>query len=161
MAIYERPASTFVAGFIGSPAMKSGAGHGWPEGGVVLPGGTVLALPGLALPAVGSALRFGVRPEHLQAQSPDSGAPEAQASESGMPEAPALTLEVFAVETLGADAYAHCLFPGGSDHPDEGFVVRLPGNTAARQGDRIRVSLDLSALHLFDDTSGRRIGEAV
>ncbi len=160
MAIYERPASTFVAGFIGSPAMNL-VPVTVAEGGVVLPGGTVLALPGLALPAVGSALRFGVRPEHLQAQSPDSGAPEAQASESGMPEAPALTLEVFAVETLGADAYAHCLFPGGSDHPDEGFVVRLPGNTAARQGDRIRVSLDLSALHLFDDTSGRRIGEAV
>ncbi|WP_415182932.1 sn-glycerol-3-phosphate import ATP-binding protein UgpC [Phaeovulum sp.] len=147
MAIYERPASAFVAGFIGSPAMNL-VPVTVGEGGVVLPGGTVLPLPGLVLPASGSTLLFGVRPEHLE--------PHPAGADT---DAPVLTLEVFAVETLGADAYAHCLFPGGSSHPDEGFVVRLPGNTEARQGDQIHVAVDMATVHLFDAQSGRRIDD--
>jgi sn-glycerol 3-phosphate transport system ATP-binding protein len=63
-AIYHRPASTFVAGFIGSPAMSLFDVKG--EGGVLrLSDGTALA----AHPHRGPAI-LGIRPEQV-AQSPD------------------------------------------------------------------------------------------
>jgi ABC-type sugar transport system ATPase subunit len=66
-----------------------------------------------------------------------------------------LELTVAAVETLGADALAHC-HVGGGKRTD--FVVRLPGTAAIRVGERLPVVLDRNALHFFDAGSGRRIG---
>jgi sn-glycerol 3-phosphate transport system ATP-binding protein len=61
--VYARPATTFVAGFIGSPPMNLVPGQA--DGlHFVLPGGTRLALPRPA-PRAG-ALLLGLRPEHLQ-----------------------------------------------------------------------------------------------
>ncbi|MFZ8941217.1 MAG: ABC transporter ATP-binding protein, partial [Gemmobacter sp.] len=64
LEVYDRPANVFVAGFIGSPAMNllpaTVAG-----GGEVEVGGTRLAAPEVAGLAPGTAVTYGVRPEHL------------------------------------------------------------------------------------------------
>ncbi|MBW7922640.1 MAG: sn-glycerol-3-phosphate ABC transporter ATP-binding protein UgpC [Rubellimicrobium sp.] len=59
MALYERPANRFVAGFIGAPAMN-----------FLAPGCALLA--GLAVPA--GAREAGIRPEHLALVAPGDGA---------------------------------------------------------------------------------------
>ena len=77
LELYDNPANTFVAGFIGSPRMNffdgKVIGHQRLNGGyhcqVVLTGfdNTVIHLPmGGAVPAIGSDVSVGVRPEHFQ-----------------------------------------------------------------------------------------------
>jgi len=72
MDVYDRPASVFVAGFIGSPAMNFLAAKVGQDRKSVDLAGTgangAISLPlALATSApVGSAVALGVRPEHLQ-----------------------------------------------------------------------------------------------
>ncbi|MBM3537110.1 MAG: sn-glycerol-3-phosphate ABC transporter ATP-binding protein UgpC [Alphaproteobacteria bacterium] len=68
LELYDNPANTFVAGFIGSPAMnfingtlRNGAGGSRVE----TTGGQILPVPGLGKGKDGQAIIFGVRPEHL------------------------------------------------------------------------------------------------
>jgi sn-glycerol 3-phosphate transport system ATP-binding protein len=135
LAIYERPATVFVAGFIGSPAMN--ILHGQVRAGrATLPTGIPIA------PAPvpdGAPLLVGVRPEHLNLCAPDAVG--------------AITVEIEAVELLGADAYAHGHLPG--DAAD--FLVRLPGNAPPRSGERLTVHADPAFVHFFDPASGRRL----
>jgi sn-glycerol 3-phosphate transport system ATP-binding protein len=134
MAIYERPASVFVAGFIGSPQMNIlPATVG--DGALRLAGGQTVPLAG-ALPAPGTSVLFGIRPEHL-APAPDG-----------------LAIDVHAVETLGADALAHGRLAGVS----EPVVVRLPGNAPPAAGSTLTVQPEPGFTHLFDPASGRRLG---
>ena len=68
MEVYENPATLFVAGFIGSPAMNFLPAKG--EGGsrfALLAGGTITAAIGGA--EAGSAVTVGLRPEHLRPSS--------------------------------------------------------------------------------------------
>jgi sn-glycerol 3-phosphate transport system ATP-binding protein len=138
MAIYERPANTFVAGFIGSPAMNLlPATVG--EGCVVLAGGQRLeakVLPGWA----GREVFVGLRPEHLTPV------------ESGSPGA--LALQVRAVEILGADAYAHTMLAG---HPGTEVVVRVPGAQPPADGALLQVHPAPDSLHLFDAVTTARL----
>ncbi len=135
MRIYEKPASVFVAGFIGSPQMNILPATVAPDGaGLVLAGGQSLPLAG-PLPPAGTALLFGIRPEHLVRD--DDG----------------LAVEVHAVETLGADAYAHGRLPGLA----EPLVVRLPGSAPPSLGTRLTLRPDPGFAHFFDPASGRRI----
>jgi sn-glycerol 3-phosphate transport system ATP-binding protein len=136
MALYEKPATVFVAGFIGSPQMNLMPATVAEAGAGLLLGGTVpLPLDG-PLPPAGTEVVAGLRPEHL------------------VPDPDGLPLEVQAVEVLGADAFAHGHLPGMPDP----FVVRLPGNAPPRPGTRLSVSPESSAfVHLFDPESGRRL----
>src|SRR5437762_1647714 len=61
--LYERPATVFVAGFIGSPAMNLVAGQ-FDPGGVAI-GDLVLPLDGQA-GEPGRKVTIGLRPEHLE-----------------------------------------------------------------------------------------------
>ena len=70
MDVYDRPASVFVAGFIGSPAMNFLAAKVGPGGRSVDLAGT--GAPGVSLPlaaatsaAPGTPVALGIRPEHL------------------------------------------------------------------------------------------------
>ncbi|SIQ80608.1 carbohydrate ABC transporter ATP-binding protein, CUT1 family [Paracoccus thiocyanatus] len=136
LEVYERPASEFVAGFIGSPAMnivpvQAAKGH------VTLPGGVELRLP--AAPRTG-ALRLGLRPEHLRAAEPGE---------------PAIPVLLRSVERLGADAFGYGMIEGS----DEPLVLRLPGTSGLGRGDRVEVVPDPAHLHFFDPQDGRRIGD--
>jgi multiple sugar transport system ATP-binding protein len=116
--LYANPTNSFVAGFIGSPAMNL-ATLPLTEGGVQL-GDVVLPLPRSVVSAAGDLREvvFGVRPESLQL-----------VSEGGF------ELVVELVEELGADAYLH------GKVGDDRFVVRVDGRTPPRMGDNVRVGL--------------------
>ncbi|HRO12908.1 sn-glycerol-3-phosphate import ATP-binding protein UgpC [Amaricoccus sp.] len=135
LAVYERPATVFVAGFIGSPAMNIVRGT-VQAGMATLPTGSPVApAPGTD----GTPVLVGIRPEHL---SP------------GPADAPgAIPVEVEAAELLGADAYGHGHLPGDSAP----FVVRFPGSTPPRPGERLGAHVDPGFVHLFDAGTGRRL----
>ena len=135
LAIYERPATLFVAGFIGSPAMNIVAGT--VIGGMAtLPNGIPV---GAASGGDGKPILIGIRPEHLSTCAPHT---------SG-----AIRIEVQATELLGADAYAHGRLPGAPD----AFLVRLPGSSPPSLGDRLTVRADPAFVHLFNPETGRRL----
>jgi sn-glycerol 3-phosphate transport system ATP-binding protein len=134
MAIYDRPATIFVAGFIGSPAMNllDGTVRG---GRLSLVGGAALTLPGKA---PDGPVLAGIRPEHLALAE---GAPAD------------LEIVAEAIEPLGADTLVHGRLEGGHD-----LTVRLSGTPKLAEGDRMPLKVDPARLHLFDPGTGARIG---
>lgn len=72
LELYDRPANTFVATFIGSPAMNLITGA-YADGRLVLGDGTALPVdPSLALEP-GASLTIGVRPDHIDVLADDDG----------------------------------------------------------------------------------------
>ncbi len=136
MEVYAAPATTFVAGFIGSPAMNLMAGE-MSGGAFSFPAGGSVRLREAVVPDDGRKVLLGLRPERVRAVAPS----EADFS-----------LTVAAVETLGADTLAHGRIAGEND-----FVVRLPGATLVAVGETIPLAIEPGAAHLFDASSGRRI----
>lgn len=134
--VYEKPASRFVASFIGSPAMnlldgvvsQDGRQFGL-QGGMSLPIGD--AGNGLA----GSALTLGIRPEHLLSVPAGQGAP----------------LMVDTLELLGADNLAHGRWGA------QNLVVRLPHHDRPAPGSTLWLGWRDEHLHRFDGASGRRL----
>ncbi len=140
LEVYARPATRFVAGFIGSPAMGFVDGEIAPDGSalVLAGGGVVLPLPEPRPADGGRPVTAGLRPEHLRPLNGDE---------------PGLDLAIESVEALGADTIAHGRLPGGS-----GLAVRLDGDAAApRPGERLRAAPLPGTLHLFDARTGRRL----
>ncbi len=139
LEVYERPATRFVAGFIGSPAMNF-LDVAVEEGGllrlsrdVTLDGGTAVA------DRAGQTVTLGIRPEHLHRV------------ESGGD----IELAVELLETLGADTLAHGRV-GADGAP---LTVRLPGTDRVADGERIALRADPGALHVFDAGTGVRVAE--
>ena len=74
--VYQRPASLFVAGFIGSPAMNLLPGTLSADGGqLLLADGMVLPLPAAKPQWAGRQLTLGIRPEHIQRVAQGQGVP--------------------------------------------------------------------------------------
>ncbi|MDP6707884.1 MAG: sn-glycerol-3-phosphate import ATP-binding protein UgpC [Alphaproteobacteria bacterium] len=138
--LYETPATTFVAGFIGSPSMnfleaKIGDGGGHVE----LPSGDRIAVQASGLAGeAGRAVTLGIRPEHLV----DSGEGDGVAH---------LTVDL--VEQLGADTLVHGHF--GDDRTD--LTTRLHGIRTFEQGQNLPLAVAAKHLHLFDPESGSRL----
>ncbi|WP_416896338.1 MAG: sn-glycerol-3-phosphate import ATP-binding protein UgpC [Minwuia sp.] len=131
--VYETPATTFVAGFIGTPPMTLTPGRVAADGTAVDLAGHV-RLP-LATPhEAGRPVVAGVRPENM---TPDPNG--------------AIELKADMIEVLGADQIAH-LRADGIDLP-----ARLPRQMAVTRGDMIRLSVEPSAVRLFDPETGRAI----
>ncbi|GAA5172377.1 sn-glycerol-3-phosphate import ATP-binding protein UgpC [Modicisalibacter zincidurans] len=139
MALYGRPATRFVAGFIGSPAMNFLPVTVHDEC-LRLPGGGELTLAtGLD---DGTELTLGVRPEHLVALDEGAVIP----GEGALIQA---TVEL--VEPLGADTLTYARMAG----LDELLVVRLHGEHAAGEGNVLRLWLSPERSHLFGDDDRR------
>ena len=144
MDVYDRPASVFVAGFIGSPAMNFLAAKvGQDRKSVDLAGTNANGAISLALArptsaAVGTAVALGVRPEHLH---PASDGP--------------LQFEVELAEPLGADTLLHGRFGAAR----ELVTVRQGGHVIARPGEMRHFKADPGHLHLFDSQTGKRFAE--
>ncbi len=133
MDIYSRPATTFVAGFIGSPAMNLLPGRAEPGGRLlVLAGGARLHA---STPVAAGDVVVGVRPEHLEV-----------AEKGG-----AIEFEVELVEALGADTVVHGHMGG------DGFTFRLPGGTAVAEGQRLSLGVAPEHVHVFSRDTGRRL----
>jgi sn-glycerol 3-phosphate transport system ATP-binding protein len=131
--LYENPANTFVARFIGTPPMNLmplAAGRG----GAVVAGteGPTVA------PADCAGLTLGVRPEHI-----------ALAFERGA------RAEVVGVEYLGADSLVTCRLGTAT------AAVRVPGTVALRARDTTWLTWAAGAQHLFDPGGARRMAPAV
>jgi sn-glycerol 3-phosphate transport system ATP-binding protein len=132
-AVYQRPATTFVAGFIGSPPMNLLRGQA--DGSRFTLAGQALALP-VSAPR-GGELILGLRPEH---------AALARNGAAGWP------LKVEMIEMLGAERLVH------GRVGDAPFTVRIDGTLHPPQpGDLVHVRMNGDHLHWFDATSQQRV----
>jgi sn-glycerol 3-phosphate transport system ATP-binding protein len=140
LAIYEKPATTFVASFIGAPPMnlmstrsdeiKSQLAGSAAEAGIL-----------------------GIRPEDfvITDQTPAGGV--------------ALSLTVEAIERVGAETFVYgsraqdgqrvAATPG--ELPPGEIIVRIPGTEAPAIGQKIRVAAVHNKLHLFSGDGRTRI----
>lgn len=139
MQLYDTPATLFVAGFIGSPAMNMLTAR--VDGQRLhLPSGQTWELPS-ALDAgidAESDITLGIRPEHLEPVNADH------------PEALSVTVEL--LEPLGADTLAYTRLEG----QPEPLVVRLDGGVSVSEGESLWLAPESSRLHLFDPQNGQR-----
>jgi len=133
--VYRRPASVFVARFLGSPPMNivPARVERVNGGAAALVGGGAFALDGAAAGAAEGAVLLGFRPEDIALAAPD-GRPSAV---------------VQAVELLGAETILAATLDGGGD-----IAVRAPRDVTARPGERIGLAVEPQALHLFDPQTG-------
>ncbi len=139
--IYNRPASKYVAEFIGSPTMNFFEGR--IEGGDMLrfvTGDKAFSLEGYEFmdTATGGAW-FGIRPEHMV-----SGA-DAEAAKVR------LEGQVELVEPLGSDTLARILCDG------QPLWIRLDGQVSVTHGDSITVGFDPARANLFDKATENRL----
>jgi ABC-type sugar transport system ATPase subunit len=144
-AVYRRPATRFVASFIGSPAMNllparvsNGVIHAGP-----------LAFPISALPAgggvaPGGAIELGIRPEHLSIGP--SGGGDATGDQHG--DAVHFGGEVMSVEVAGSDAYLQVR------SGDVELTVRTEAEGRPAVGERVTVAAPPARVHLFDGSTG-------
>ena len=131
--VYHRPATTFVASFIGSPPMNLLQGHA--DGFRFTAGGQTLALP--AAPPRGGELVLGLRPEH-------TGLDRASA--------PGWALRVEALEMLGAERLVYGRLG------DTLFTVRIDAMLVPPQvGDIVSLQASAAHLHWFDATTQQRV----
>ena len=132
--VYQRPATTFVAGFIGSPPMNLLRGQA--DGSRFTTGGQTLPLPAAA-PRSGELI-LGLRPEHALWAEGGVGTWE---------------LRVDVVETLGAERLVYCRLG------ETLFTVRIDGTLPPPQpGDHVPLRVAADRLHWFDAQSGQRVG---
>jgi multiple sugar transport system ATP-binding protein len=132
--LYDRPANSFVAGFIGSPAMNL-CEVALTENGSVSFGGQPVKVRA-KLDGRPSVL-VGLRPEALEL------------SADGIP------ARVEVVEEFGADAYVFCAARLGD--ATTRLVARTEAKTAPERGDRIALRVRPEEAHLFDAQSGERL----
>jgi multiple sugar transport system ATP-binding protein len=138
--IYDRPASMFVADFIGSPPMNFLHFHG-----ALQPGVATIAIDGasIAIPAPREAqplgaLVLGVRPEHLRLSndSPLRGA-------------------VFSAEYMGTTQIVTINTAHGT------VKARLPSDVCVSSGEQVGLVLRSDKLSVFEASSGRAIRTAL
>lgn len=139
--LYEAPVNTFVAAFIGSPAINliDAPVH---DGRAELFGVPVA----VDRAKIGSASRVtvGVRPESWQPANSVAGE--------------AIPLKVDLVESLGAEQFVYGLSPATEAEPEgQRITVRLDKRTKPDLGDTLHVIPAADEVHLFDAESGERL----
>jgi multiple sugar transport system ATP-binding protein len=136
LELYDRPANTFVATFLGSPAMNLLQGR--VEGGdcprLALPGGSEVTIGEAARAFVGRGVTFGIRPEHVR-YDPVGGLP----------------CTVSLVEPTGSET--HVVAHTGRTE----IIALLRERTDIHEGETVRLSLDASQAHFFETASGSRL----
>ena len=143
--IYDRPATSFVAGFIGSPSMNM-------FDGLVDGSGELKAEPRFLRKAMGplrlsrireqnpgiGAVVVGVRPEYLQlSRTPGSA-----------------NAVVELVEPLGQDTYVYL-------RADDTPFVAVTKRTMLRVGDRVEVRVDEANIQVMDKETGRNVAASL
>ncbi len=132
ITLYNRPANTFVAGFIGTPPMNFLPVTLSPDGKTLSsPAGTLpLSTPNSQL----STLLLGFRPENICVDTTGEG----------------LTATADIIEQMGSEVYIHFNVAG------EHIIARLPPDTPISRGD-VRVLVP-TKVTLFDPATGNAIG---
>jgi multiple sugar transport system ATP-binding protein len=129
--IYERPANTFVAGFIGSPAMN--LINGEMKDGVFT--SEALRIAGLTQ-AVNGPATLGFRAE-------DAGIADTPKGE--------VTAPIYSIELLGDAVMVTVRINGAL------VAVRAPKAYRSRIGDQVTFRIPASICHIFDHTTGQRL----
>jgi len=143
--VFRRPATHFVAGFIGSPPMS--LNEATVDGGrLVFAGGASLPLPPQFRDAVtaGQKVVFGLRPDDLY--------PKGHGLHSGEETAVHTTdLPVSITEPLGNETLVFVGFDGKE------WVSRMLNPRPLKAGETVAMSFDLSQAHLFDAGTGKTL----
>jgi multiple sugar transport system ATP-binding protein len=150
LEVYRRPADTFVARFLGNPPMNLLPGVLGGDGAEVRLGAHTLALAGHELEPLaahrGQPVVVGIRPEDLYDVRPPT-----------LAHATELPAEVTVVEPLGAETLLQLRADGLADE----ITARVGRESDARVGDRLEVTVDLGAVHLFDPETTAAISSAM
>ncbi|QPH53582.1 ABC transporter ATP-binding protein [Pontivivens ytuae] len=139
--IYDRPASLYVAGFIGSPAMNILPGE-IPTGATVvtLPDGARIRIPqAIAQRHGGRMVQIGLRPETLSLTAPEVATLKARFE--------------FA-EELGSGRLYHLAVE------DLTLTVLSSEKRRFKEGEIVGVSVADGLVHVFDAESGARLGDS-
>jgi iron(III) transport system ATP-binding protein len=134
--IYGRPASAFVADFVGEMNMLDGV---IASPGRVQVGSLTLACPALAARAEGERVRLGLRPEEVRIRGVDAGA------------ANALAVEVELLDFLGSFCRATLRVEAARDLAllcD--FSANAMRDLGIREGQRLTIALPPELLRVFD-----------
>ncbi|POF34189.1 sn-glycerol-3-phosphate import ATP-binding protein UgpC [Roseibium marinum] len=136
--VYDNPASTFVASFIGSPAMnllevKANGGGLELVSGTGLSGANVKGRDGYTV---------GIRPEHMEVVD-------------GAAAGEGITLEVTVnvLEPVGAESFIYASFEEGGPE----IVVRVSSHAVHPAGEKLTLKVAPEHVHYFDAETGRRI----
>ena len=134
--IYARPASMYVADFIGAPPMnfirfRGGAPRG---ADTVRLRDRAVRVPRLHADVPETDLALGIRPEHIRFAADGE-----------------LTGSVYGVEYLGTNQIVTV------ETPDGMLKARIPANQRVAPGETVGLALDSARLSLFDAASGRAI----
>ena len=140
LEVYARPATRFVAGFIGSPAMN------FLEARISADGRQVTLADSKHLPLAGPAPAecrnrdaiLGIRPEHFEVVEAGDVL---------------INLIVDHVEILGADTLVY----GRMDDTPTALTVRLPDVHDFKTATTLALAVTPDRLHLFDPHNGRRL----
>jgi sn-glycerol 3-phosphate transport system ATP-binding protein len=124
--LYEKPASVFVAQFVGTPPMNVLETAAGQHGLTIAGGERVLAA------AAPEALLFGIRPEHVRLAETGEAA------------------TVQSSEYFGADTILVCRVG------EQPLQVRVPGRPGLRIGATVRLAWEPGATHFFDKAGGLR-----
>jgi sn-glycerol 3-phosphate transport system ATP-binding protein len=136
MEVFERPADTYVAGFIGAPAMNFLPATLVNSGTAArLKAGPLLGfLDGRRNRPDGTALTIGIRPEHIRVDPKG------------------VSLQIDLVEPLGSETLVH----GRLAAPGQpGMVIRLAGK--APEGEVLTIDFPPEQIHVFEAETGRRL----
>ena len=146
LELYEQPATRFVAGFIGSPAMNFVPARLEAADGAIemrIGDGRRLALPparaGRYAGDSGREVLIGIRPEHMYRA----------AGAELRPDCGRLAVTVEIVEPMGADTLVN--FHLG----ETSMLVRLDGSAAERPGEALALDVDMTRAVLIDPVSER------
>jgi len=145
--LYHTPATRFVAGFIGSPAMNFIPARLEETSGALrlhLPGGMSVDVPEARVARyrahAGRDVIFGIRPEHLTDDKP---------TDKTNPAPMMLTPEV--IEPMGMETLAHFKLDGAE------LTARLDPATPAAVGQPLRLIAHMDQMHIIDPTTDKVI----
>jgi multiple sugar transport system ATP-binding protein len=132
LALYDRPANRFVAGFIGSPAMNFIDGT-QKDGALVAGNGARLPIAAAQAANDGRAMVYGIRPEHLDIA--DDG----------------FEAEVVVIEPTGSETQLFARLG------QQEIVAVFRERHEFAPGQKIRLKPRAPVAHLFDASNGQRI----
>jgi multiple sugar transport system ATP-binding protein len=138
--LYDHPANTFVAGFIGSPAMNFFEAKlvGSDASLTVQTRGFEVQVPERRVPDLkqhlGQDVVFGIRPEDIH---------DKRFTPVGVMAAP-ITARVDVIEPMGSEHYLYLVVG------DKAFVARVDPRSTASVGQEMEVAFNMDNMHLFD-----------
>ncbi|QPC94389.1 ABC transporter ATP-binding protein [Mesorhizobium sp. INR15] len=143
--VFRRPATRFVAGFIGSPPMNLHEAT-VNDGHLVFASGEKLPLPGQfkANVVTGAKVVFGLRPDDIYPTGHGI-------SSGGVADVHQIELPITVTEPLGNETLVFVEF-NGTD-----WVSRMLNPRPLKSGERITMSFDMSQAHLFATDTGKTL----